>query len=55
MELIGHHNLAALIPGKNPGVYRIKGCVGLRCDQAVFEKKKSFASAGIRTPGPSST
>ena len=55
MELSGHHNLAALILGKIPGAHRIKGCVVLRDDQAVFGIKKSFASAGIRTPGPSNT
>jgi hypothetical protein len=55
MELSGHQNLAALIPGKKPGAHIIKGCVVLRDDQAVFEIKKFFVSAGIRTPGPSST
>ena len=55
MELSGHRNLAALIPGTNPGAHRIEGCVGLRADQAVFEIKKSFAFAGIRTRGSSNT
>jgi len=55
MELSGHRNLAALILGTNSGAHRIEGWVGLRSDQAVFEIKESFASAGIRTPGSSST
>ena len=55
MELSGHRNLAALIPGTNPAAHRIEGCVGLRADPAVFEMKKSFSCAGIRTPEPSST
>jgi hypothetical protein len=55
MELSAHQNLAALIPGKVPGAHRVKGCVVLRDDQAIFEIKKFFACAGIRTSGPSST